>query len=51
MFKTCILIDEELLQTAAGLLAVHVMGKMKSGDTGSLSLSLIEKIHTLLKKV
>ncbi|GMP64164.1 hypothetical protein CsSME_00025565 [Camellia sinensis var. sinensis] len=36
---------------AAGLLSVHVMEKLKNGDTGSLSVSLIEKIHVLLKKL
>ncbi|XP_057475806.1 uncharacterized protein LOC130763817 [Actinidia eriantha] len=36
---------------AAGLFVVHMMEKLKAGDAGNLSLSLIEKIHILLKKL
>ncbi|XAR59056.1 hypothetical protein NMG60_11014687 [Bertholletia excelsa] len=38
-------------KAAAGLLSVHMMGKLKSGNVGSFSVSLIEKIHILLKKM
>ncbi|XP_028054721.1 uncharacterized protein LOC114258915 isoform X1 [Camellia sinensis] len=38
-------------QVAAGLLSVHVIEKLKNGDTGSLPVSLIERIHILLKKL
>lgn len=36
---------------AAGLFAVHVMVKLRSGDSGSLSVSLIERIVNLSEKV
>uniref|UniRef100_A0A5B6ZZV4 Nucleoporin NUP188 n=1 Tax=Davidia involucrata TaxID=16924 RepID=A0A5B6ZZV4_DAVIN len=38
-------------KTAAGLFAVHVMRKLESGDTGSLSVSLIKEINILSKKL
>ncbi|KAL2512428.1 Protein of unknown function (DUF3414) [Abeliophyllum distichum] len=37
-------------KVAAGLFAVHVMGKLKTGDFGSLSVSLVEKITILAQK-
>ncbi|CAL5440217.1 unnamed protein product [Camellia sinensis] len=42
---------QPLRSVAAGLLSVHVIEKLKNGDTGSLPVSLIERIHILLKKV
>ncbi|KAK3028660.1 hypothetical protein RJ639_037840 [Escallonia herrerae] len=36
---------------AAGLFSVHVMGRLKTGDTGSLSVSLIDKIVLVTKKL
>lgn len=39
------------LQVAAALCVVHVMIKLKSGDSGSLSVSLIERIAMLAQKV
>lgn len=39
------------LQVAACLFAVHMMRKLKTGDFGSLSVSLVEKITILSQKV
>ncbi|XP_059647512.1 uncharacterized protein LOC132293878 [Cornus florida] len=39
------------VKIAAGLFAVLVMGKLKDGDMGSLSVSLIEKIDILSNKL
>lgn len=36
---------------AASLFAVHVMGKLATGDAGSLSVSLSKKIHVMFKKL
>ncbi|XP_058213125.1 uncharacterized protein LOC131325082 isoform X1 [Rhododendron vialii] len=36
---------------AAALFSVHAMGKLKNGDTGSLSVAVIEKTRILLKKL
>lgn len=38
-------------KVAAGLFAVHAMVKLRSGDSGSLSVSLIERIFTLSQKL
>lgn len=35
----------------AGLFSVHVMGKLRSGDMGSLSVFLIDKLNKLFKKL
>ncbi|XP_052191958.1 uncharacterized protein LOC127801127 isoform X2 [Diospyros lotus] len=46
--------DNELYlraKVAAGIFSVHVMEKLRTGDTGSLSVSLIEKIRILFKKL
>ncbi|KAA8536011.1 hypothetical protein F0562_028489 [Nyssa sinensis] len=39
------------VKIAAGLFAVHVMKKLKTGDTGHLSVSLVEEFHILSKKL
>lgn len=36
---------------AASLFIVHVMGKLATGDAGSLSVSLLEKLHSMNKKL
>lgn len=41
----------EILQVAASLFAVHVMARLAAGDTGSLSISLIDKIRLMYKQV
>lgn len=41
----------EILQVAASLFAVHVMARLAADDTGSLSVSLIEKIRLMYKQV
>ncbi|XP_059297405.1 uncharacterized protein LOC132050256 isoform X2 [Lycium ferocissimum] len=38
-------------RVAAGLFAVRVMCKVKDGDTGSLSVSLVDKVTNLLQKL
>jgi nuclear pore complex protein Nup188 len=39
------------LQLAASLFTVHVMGRLATSDSGTLSVSLLEKILVLSKKV
>ncbi|XP_048128814.1 uncharacterized protein LOC115735783 isoform X2 [Rhodamnia argentea] len=39
------------LKVAASLFAVHVMARLAAGDTGSLSVSLIEKIRLMYKQM
>lgn len=39
------------LQIAFSLLMAHIIGKLVTGDTGSLSLSFIEEVTTLSTKV
>ena len=43
--------NEATLQVAFSLLTVHIMGKLVAGDAGSLSVSLVEKIRLVFKKV
>lgn len=38
-------------QVAVGLLTVHLIGKLATGDAGSLSVSLLEKVRLMSKKV
>lgn len=38
-------------QVAVSLLTVHMIGKLATGDAGSLSISLIEKVRLMSKKV
>ncbi|XP_021286367.1 uncharacterized protein LOC110418076, partial [Herrania umbratica] len=38
-------------KVALSLLTVHIMGKLAAGDAGSLSVSLVEKIRLLFKKL
>ncbi|XP_031130365.1 uncharacterized protein LOC116032104 [Ipomoea triloba] len=38
-------------KVAASLFAVHLMAKVRSSDTGSLSISLIDKVSTLSQKL
>ncbi|KAF3434642.1 hypothetical protein FNV43_RR21727 [Rhamnella rubrinervis] len=40
-----------LPKVAASLVTVHVIGKLATGDAGSLSISLVEKISTLSNKL
>lgn len=49
--RSCKLTDKRFLQVSTGLFSVHAMLKLKGGDTGSLSISLSEKILALSKKV
>ncbi|KAF8013563.1 hypothetical protein BT93_I1419 [Corymbia citriodora subsp. variegata] len=39
------------LKVAASLFAVHVMARLAAGDTGSLSISLIDKIRLMCKQM
>ncbi|MBA0619886.1 hypothetical protein Godav_005677 [Gossypium davidsonii] len=43
--------NEATLQVALSLLTVHIMGKLVAGDAGSLSVSLVEKIRHVYKKL
>ncbi|GLT30700.1 hypothetical protein SLA2020_054910 [Shorea laevis] len=46
--------DNEVLYQAkvsVSLVVVHVMGRLSSDNTGSLSLSLLEKVHNMSKKL
>lgn len=43
--------NEATLQVALSLLTLHIMGKLVAGDAGSLSVSLVEKIRLVFKKV
>lgn len=38
-------------QVAVSLLTVHMIGKLATGDSGSLSVSLLEKVRLMSKKV
>ncbi|KAL2537742.1 hypothetical protein Fot_19133 [Forsythia ovata] len=56
MIKSCVSCEYDnsihtRAKVAAGLFAVHVMGKLKTGDFGSLSVSLVEKITILSQKL
>lgn len=46
--------DNEILfhaKVAVSLLAVHMIGKLATGDAGSLSISLLEKVRLMSKKL
>ncbi|KAB1207586.1 hypothetical protein CJ030_MR7G022888 [Morella rubra] len=39
------------VKVAASLFTVHMMGRLANGDSGTLSVSLLEKIHEIRKKL